>query len=567
MVSNSSMTPEPVGQSGAAERSDQELVAAARAGDRNAFGVLWERHSDAGRRFAAATTRAFDADDLVAEAYVKIYAAVLAGKGPTGPFRPYLLVTIRNLAVSWAKQRRDGPLEDADDIPDPRATDMAVLAEVDANLTARAFRALPARWQEVLWLTEVDGVSSADAAAQMGMTVSGVGMLALRAREGLRQAWIQAHIDTSALRSEHQWVLQQIGQNARGKLRTRAKTKFDAHLAGCAACTVIAAEAVDTSNHFTPTLVPLAVGILGVTSLGAFLHSAPQATAAAVQHRDHAPSLTRASVSRRGRGFLVAGAVALVAVTGAALGNAAIRTTTTTPAAPESTNATSPPRPSTSPSTVAPSAVPTAPQLPPPSTPTSAPTRTSGAAPEPSPTPPPARAAAPSDAATPAAPAVAPTITTVDTVDGVLYPSVTGTAQPGASVTVSGGMARPVTVTTNSDGRWHVTELQTGFGSASITASGDGGTSVPRTVHVTSPQLFATIVGTTVTITVTGAADTRYAVEWDGATVYAVRTSADGSAAATLRNDAPNDPHTISVHATTGSRVGPATTVQIAAQP
>ncbi|MET3452642.1 sigma-70 family RNA polymerase sigma factor [Curtobacterium sp. 1544] len=577
-MADASSTPKPAEPSGIAELPDQALVAAARTGDRDAFGTLWERHAAAGRRFAAATTRSFDADDLVAEAYVKIYTAVLAGKGPTGPFRPYLLVTIRNLAISWAKQRRDGRLEDADDIPDPRATDMAVLAEVDANLTVRAFRTLPERWQEVLWFTEVDGLPSADVAERLGMTVSGVGMLALRAREGLRQAWIQAHIDTSALGSEHQWVLQQIGQNARGKLRTRAKTKFDAHLAGCAACTAIAAEAVETSNHFTPTLVPLAVGILGAISLGAFLHNTPPAvaaTAAAPAHNHNDTSeRSRAAVGRRARVFLIASAVALVAVTGAAIGNAAIRTPATSPSALAPTGATSEPRPSASSATAAPSNAPTAIPGPESSTSAAPPTATPGTETKrtlPVTTPSdsaatPSDAAAPSDAASPAALAILPTITSADTAAGVLYPLVTGTARPGTSVTVSCGTGNPVTVKADAGGTWRVPELRIGAGSASITASGDDGSSAPKTVHVESPQVFASVDRTTVRITVVGAADTRYAVERDGATAGTVRTDTDGRTTVTLQNTAPDDPHTATVHASTGSRVGPATTVQIAAQ-
>jgi len=555
--------------------TDQELADAARAGNRAAFGTLWERHAPAGRRFAAATTRAFDPDDLVAEAYTKIYAAILAGKGPTGPFRPYLLVTIRNLAVSWARQRRDGPLEDADDVPDPRATDARVLAAADADLTIRAFRTLPDRWQQVLWLTEVDGLSSAEAAARMGMTISGVGMLALRAREGLRQAWIQAHIDTSALGPEHQWALQQIGQNARGKLRPRAKAKFDAHLTSCAGCSLIATEAVDTSNRFTAALVPLAVGILGVSSLGAFLHSGQPTTGTAptAEHSRNADAVTPAVSGRRGRAFLVVGAVAFVALTGAAIGNAVTQHAAVSPAVH------SPTHPDDSPSSAAsPSAAPRATAPRGDSTPSNIP-RAQPASPAP-PTMPAPRTSQPAQPAssgptrdlgpvsqTPSLPAEPPVITTVDTAGGVLYPAVAGTARPGSTVTVSGGSSSPVTVTADPRGRWQIAALRANPGAVTINATADGITSATRTAQVHAPQLFAVITASTVEVTIRGATSTSYAVQWDGDTAEETRTNATGTATVTLDYAAPSTPHTVAVHAKIGTRVGPETAARIAAQP
>lgn len=550
-----------------AGHSDQALVAAARTGDRGAFGALWERHADAGRRYAAAMTRAFDADDLVSEAYVKIYAAIQAGKGPSGPFRPYLLVTIRNIAIGWAKRRREGPLDDADEIPDPRATDAGVLASVDANLTARAFRSLPDRWQEVLWFTEVQGLPTADVARRLGMTVSGVGMLALRAREGLRQAWIQAHIDTSGVGSEHHWALQQVGQHVRGKLRPRAKAKFDAHLASCAACTLIAVEAADTSNHFTLTLVPLAVGILGVTSLGAFLHAGAPAQTVTADHAA-APRTARERASHRRSGVLLTtGAVAVVAIAGAAVGNAlTIRQDSRPTAVGPTSSATAPAN------TSKPPATPDAPPgtTPPSSTPTLTPSPSqkqpaAGSAPS---NLRPSAAAPSSNPATSAAPSApqlqAPIITAVESASGTLYPIVRGAARPGASVRVSAGPA-PVTVTADAAGAWTAT-VETGTGAVQITATADDLPSASITVLMRSPEVFVTISTQTLVATIRGVAATTYSIGLDGETKTSVTT--DRSGAATVRLPAPdsNRAHTIQAAAVKDSRTGPATTITIAAQ-
>ena len=68
------------------------------------------------------------------------------------------------------------------------------VAELDSTLAARAFHRLPERWQTVLWHTEVEQESPAEVAPLLGLTPNGVAALAYRAREGLRQAYLQEHL-------------------------------------------------------------------------------------------------------------------------------------------------------------------------------------------------------------------------------------------------------------------------------------------------------------------------------------------------------------------------------------
>ena len=66
--------------------------------------------------------------------------------------------------------------------------------ELESTLATRAFTRLPERWQLVLWRTEVEQQSPAEVAALLGLTPNGVSALAYRAREGLRQAYLQEHL-------------------------------------------------------------------------------------------------------------------------------------------------------------------------------------------------------------------------------------------------------------------------------------------------------------------------------------------------------------------------------------
>lgn len=90
----------------------------ARSGDKAAFGELWSRHAQSGIVVARGFTSSLDADDLVAEAFTRIYQRVFDGGGPDGAFRPYLYTTIRNLARRWGNGRNDIQIEDIEDLRD-----------------------------------------------------------------------------------------------------------------------------------------------------------------------------------------------------------------------------------------------------------------------------------------------------------------------------------------------------------------------------------------------------------------------------------------------------------------
>jgi len=136
--------------------ADADLVLRTRSGDRAAFGELWRRHYRAGVTVARNMTSSLDADDLVQEAYTRIYQSIIRGGGPTGSFRAYLFTSIRNTAAAWGRARRETAYDELDGVEDPTAADHASEAALDRSLTHRAFQSLPTRWQEVLWYTEIE---------------------------------------------------------------------------------------------------------------------------------------------------------------------------------------------------------------------------------------------------------------------------------------------------------------------------------------------------------------------------------------------------------------------------
>ncbi|WP_051110397.1 sigma-70 family RNA polymerase sigma factor [Longispora albida] len=254
-----------------APATDADLITAARKGDAEAYSVLYSRHVQAARRLARLLVRnQSDADDLVAEAFVKVLAALREGRGPKDAFRAYLLTTLRHHCFDRA--RRDTRLLLTDDFskiePGEAFVDPVVTA-AERKFAANAFAKLPERWQMVLWHTEVEGESPSDIAPLLGLTPNGVSALAYRARERLRQIFLSEHL--AAAPPGCHWSAERLGAHVRGGLSARDSAKVRRHIDDCAACKLRHAELVEL-NEFENVLAPLVLGgsataYLGVTAM------------------------------------------------------------------------------------------------------------------------------------------------------------------------------------------------------------------------------------------------------------------------------------------------------------
>ncbi len=240
--------------------SDAELIGASRAGDSDAYAELYRRHVDSARAAARALCRnRSDADDVVSEAFVKMLRVLQSGNGPEVAFRPYLLTAVRNCFYDRTR-RKDNDLAElpADDVNltliDTNASDD------DKALAAAAFATLPERWQLVLWHTEVEGKSPAEVAPLLGLAPNAVAALAYRAREGLRQAFLQVHLRTPQP-SDCQECAGSLGAYVRDGLSARDRRRVDDHLSHCDACKALLVELTDTNTTLRAALIPAIVGV------------------------------------------------------------------------------------------------------------------------------------------------------------------------------------------------------------------------------------------------------------------------------------------------------------------
>ncbi|MFE0577726.1 sigma-70 family RNA polymerase sigma factor [Streptomyces sp. NPDC058874] len=272
----------PVGSGGELPPSDGDLIARMRAGDDGAYAELFRRHADAVRRYARSCCRdQHTADDLTAEVFARTLQAVRGGAGPDQSVRAYLLTTVRRVAATWAKTaKREHLVEDFAVFAEQAATrtesgagmsglsgddtlelgaDVRAMRVADQSLAMQAFRSLPERWQAVLWHTTVEEASPSAIAPLFGLSANATAVLASRAREGLKQAYLQAHV-SSALSEGGDCAryADRLGAYARGGLRMRAERGLRKHLEQCVKCRLAAGELKDV-NAGIPALLPVAV--------------------------------------------------------------------------------------------------------------------------------------------------------------------------------------------------------------------------------------------------------------------------------------------------------------------
>ncbi|HEX9461463.1 MAG TPA: sigma-70 family RNA polymerase sigma factor [Alphaproteobacteria bacterium] len=192
------------------DASDATLMARIAAGDRRAFDAFTRRHV---AKCLAAAQRVLgnpsDAEDVVQDALLRVWDHAGQWTGAEARATTWLYRIVINLAIDRMRQSRMAlaPLADGEATADPAPTPLMLLEarEVEAFI-ARAILALPARQCEALSLCYFEGLSCAEGARALGISVSAMEALLVRGRRTLR----------GSLLAENQMA----GQHARAGTRT-----------------------------------------------------------------------------------------------------------------------------------------------------------------------------------------------------------------------------------------------------------------------------------------------------------------------------------------------------------
>ena len=252
--------------------SDAELILQVRSGDREAFGVLYERHAGAARALARQYVSPADADDVVADAFSKLFEMLRRGAGPDAGFRPYLYTVVRHRSFDvsrGAARMRPSTDDEIESVVGRVASEEdPALAGFERSVVSRAYFDLPERWREVLWYVLVDDLKPAQVAPVLGLSPNGVSALLYRAKEALRAGYLQQHL-THAPSDTCRSVNPLLGGYVRDSLSKRETTKIADHLATCGTCSALVLELHDVAHGMKTVIAPLVLGAGGLALVGA----------------------------------------------------------------------------------------------------------------------------------------------------------------------------------------------------------------------------------------------------------------------------------------------------------
>ena len=173
---------------------ERALVRAARAGDADAVGSLFDLHYSTIFRFIYVRTgRVEDAEDLAQEVFVRMVGAIERYQERGAPFRAWLLQIAANLVRDHYRRRGTRPPASSTDAPgfdiagddDPTETVARQLALRDV---AKAMEKLSPAEREVMQLRFGADLSVAETAAALGKNENTVKQLTFKALGKLRKA-------------------------------------------------------------------------------------------------------------------------------------------------------------------------------------------------------------------------------------------------------------------------------------------------------------------------------------------------------------------------------------------
>ncbi len=175
---------------------DEQLVAWARAGEREAFDELVRRHSSRVWRIAHSfAVLREETEDLCQEAFLAAFEHLRELREPAR-FCEWLEAITRNCARGWRRRRFVQPpllsLEENADMPAPQEPESRGWLR---EQVARALRALPREQQQLLRLHYLHGYDYQETAALFKLPVAAVRGRLHRARQALRKEWRQMTFD------------------------------------------------------------------------------------------------------------------------------------------------------------------------------------------------------------------------------------------------------------------------------------------------------------------------------------------------------------------------------------
>jgi RNA polymerase sigma-70 factor (ECF subfamily) len=169
----------PGASTGGERGADEPLVDAARAGDRAAFGRLFERYAPMVHGIVLSRVPAHEADDLVQDVFVSALQRLDTLRAAVA-FGGWLASIARNRAIDFHRGRKK-----TTELPEDLAHVDPEQSEAERVLVV--IRELPEAYRETLVLRLVEGMSGPEIAERVGITADSVRVNLHRGMKLLRE--------------------------------------------------------------------------------------------------------------------------------------------------------------------------------------------------------------------------------------------------------------------------------------------------------------------------------------------------------------------------------------------
>jgi len=232
--------------------TDQELLDAARTGDRKALEALLSRHQPRVYRFGLKMCRdPEDAKDILQETLLAVARGVKDFRGASS-VSTWLYTIARSFCIK--KRRRSkfapeseesldaaGPGEEVLQLADPsRPADESLAGRQVEVALETAIAALDPMYREVLVLRDVEGLTAPEVAEVMGLSVEAVKSRLHRARVAVREAVapVLGVPGAEAPRAANACpdIVQLFSKHLEGEISSTLCADMERHLAGCPTC-------------------------------------------------------------------------------------------------------------------------------------------------------------------------------------------------------------------------------------------------------------------------------------------------------------------------------------------
>jgi len=173
---------------------DSALVELAQSGDKQAFGVLYDRYANGIFRFIRVQlSDPFEVEDLTSEVFLKAWRFLPRYKERGYPFSAYLFKIARNTLIDHHRKSKGRAIQAIGgvyDLPDETSNpgDIRLRVEEHQRLYG-ALQKLRVDYRSVLVLRFINGLHPGEVAQIMGRSEGAVRVLQHRALKAIRKNW------------------------------------------------------------------------------------------------------------------------------------------------------------------------------------------------------------------------------------------------------------------------------------------------------------------------------------------------------------------------------------------